>query len=119
MAAEEGRGKKLKERIEECLDALDARSEIEPCPGREDCINLQMDSSSCEQCPSRADRGGAPPDRWVMHLIWLENLIAAGCSFGLDDLDNEEWRGLIMLKSARAKREAERIKKLADKGAQA
>lgn len=72
----------------------------------------------CEGCEHQTGVSGVRPDAWVMHLIWLENLMAAGCSFRLDELEIEEWQGLIMLKSVRSEREAEKIREMRNKGMQ-
>lgn len=67
-----------------------------------------MDQTACEGCPSQP----LFVHPWVRHILGLDALVQAGCRFGLDDLDIDEWEGLKLLNSERARHESKKMKEI-------
>lgn len=72
----------------------------------------------CDKCPSNYFKaklhdipGSEAVVPWVNHLVYLDGLQQAGCTFGIDDLSKDEWDGLLLIQVTRAEIEWEKYEK--------
>jgi hypothetical protein len=91
------------------------------CPGEDKCAKFKssIDEDVCEKCSQNLAKqrlssieGYAAVVPWVSHLLYIYSLVQVGVSFGIDDLNREEWNGLLMLESVKGELEQERLDKM-------
>jgi hypothetical protein len=66
------------------------------------------DPNACETCPLA--RPKEPPSAFLAHLLYLEQMQAAGAQFAYSDLTRDEWHGLVWLKSKRNEKQIKEMK---------
>ena len=82
------------------------------------CAWLAVDRHACADCILNPDNKPDEPTQqspFLQHLIYLENLQAAGATFLLSQLTVEEWNGLITVKAERAREQAKEIDDMKNK----
>jgi hypothetical protein len=66
--------------------------------------------SYCDDCELNPFNKPTPSPP-LAHLFYLESLITAGATFHYSDLVDREWRGLLMLKAERNRRQIAELNK--------